>query len=207
MYQVEGVVDFVQVYGMGDEWGQFDIVFYCVFYYVWQLVVVFYVIEGGVYLFVFGYQLEWVGGDFLFGIGYVDYYVLVLVMVCVFQCCVYYVDVVDVFEVVVYVLGGYFDDDLLDWCVEVFWVDVVGGVEFVCQFEFGWIGVYCDDVVGFGLVCILDYCQVDVIKVEYCYVVVFLYFGGVVYCVDVGGDVVVEQVDVFWVGVWIDFCQ
>lgn len=194
MYQIKGFVNLFQWQVMGNKWIEVNFICYGVFYYVWQLIVFFYVVEGGIVLYVVGYQLEWMGFDFLFGVGYIDDYVFILVFMVVFQCCVYYIYIVDVFEVEIYFVVGQFNNYILNWFIVVVWIDKIGCVYFFSESEFIWVGINCQNVFGLCLYCVLDYCQINVVQIKDCDVIFSFDFCCVMYCVDIGGYVVVQQV-------------
>lgn len=77
----------------------------------------------------------------------------------------------------------------------------------MCQIEFFWVGIDSDNLICFCLMCVLNYCQINCVKIKYGNRIIWLDFSCVVYCVNIGGYVIVQQVDVFMVCFWINFCQ
>lgn len=119
----------------------------------------------------------------------------------------YYVDVIDVFKGMVDILFVDIQQDIFNWFVVVIWVNVVGSIEVMSQIEFFWVGIDSDNLFCFCLMCVLNYCQINCVKIKYGNRIIWLDFSCVVYCVNIGGYVIVQQVDVFMVCFWINFGQ
>ncbi|KAG1535609.1 hypothetical protein G6F50_015263 [Rhizopus delemar] len=159
MHQVEGVVDLVQVHGVGDERRQFDIALHRVLDHAGQLAATLHAAEGGAHPLAAGHQLERTGGDLLARTGHAAHHALAPATVRAFQRRAHHVDVADAFKAVVHAPGGHFNDDLLDGLVVVLRVDAVGSAELAGQLELGRIGIHRDDAAGLGLARTLDHRQ------------------------------------------------
>src|SRR5471030_1131320 len=172
-----------------------------------QLRTAFHTAKRGTAPYATGHQLERTGGDLFTGTGHADNDGFAPAFVTALQRGTHYVNVADALEGEVHAAVDHFDDHILNWLIEIFRVDQIGGTEFTRQIEFAGVEINPDDAACTGHHGANNRRQANTAEAEDRHGVAFLHFGGIHYRAHAGGHAATEQTNLFKRCFFVDFRQ
>src|SRR5262245_12782013 len=168
MHQLEGIVDFFERHGVGNQVVDVDFSFHIPIDDLGNIRAAPRAAEGRTAPHPSRNQLERARGDFLAGSGHADDDALAPPAVAAFKCLPHGADVADALKRKVGAAGGQINDRLRDLiAADLIGIDEMRHAEFLGHGTLGWIGVDADNIVGANHARALDYVQTDAAEAEY----------------------------------------